>query len=425
MTSSRDERGAGRTVDVERQLSAWAASGAMALTGGAGSGPLGPPEGMVPKLSAVSASLRRRAAAMEGTLDIDPLALLGERAAIAGLKPGGDVACGGTTRLLRAGSEWLAVTLGRPADLELVPAWIEVDEPVDDAWARVAAAASTRPAGELADRAVLLGLPIGLLPRQQWDGSRTPGDGGPPPIRRVAVPGPPTAAGPLSSVVVIDLSSLWAGPLCGSLLAAAGARVIKVESVTRPDGARFGPAAFFDLLNAHKLGVALDLRTDEGAGVLRRLLWRADVVIEASRPRALEQLGVDPLQVLACGTARVWASITGHGRTGAGRDRVAFGDDAAVAGGLACWAGGRPNFCVDAVADPATGLVAAAGILDALATEGRWLLDISMAEVAAHLAGPTVPRPARAAPVSPPRARVASGRGPRLGEHTAAVLADF
>ena len=206
----------------------------------------------------------------------------------------------------------MAVTLARPEDLELVPAWIEVDEPIIDVWPKVAAAASSRPVDELVARALLLGLPIGLLPRPQWDTSRTPSEGEPPPIRRIAVPGPPTAVGPLSSVVVIDLSSLWAGPLCGSLLAAAGATVIKVESVTRPDGARFGPAPFFDLLNVHKQGVDLDLRTNDGVDVLRTLLSRADVVIEASRPRALQHLGIDPLRVLASSSVRVWAAITGH-----------------------------------------------------------------------------------------------------------------
>src|SRR5690606_27110853 len=167
-------------------------------------------------------------------------------------------------------------------------------------------------------------------------------------------------------------------PLAGALLATAGATVVKVESTGRPDGARRGPAAFFDLLNGGKRSVALDLGAPEGLRLLRGLLTRADVVIEASRPRALEQLGVDALGLLSAGGPRVWVSITGHGRTGPGRDRVGFGDDAAVAGGLVCRDGDRPVFCADAIADPTSGMVAAAATLDALATGGRWLLDVAM-----------------------------------------------
>ncbi len=379
---------------------------------------------MVPKLLHVAELLRSRAADLRGTLEVDPLALLGERAALSGLTAGGDISCGGATRLLSAGDRWVAVTLARPDDVELMPAWLELDGPAGDVWATVAAAVSTRPLAPLVERAMLLGLPIGVLPNSTPNTTTPRAYESALPIRRVAVPGPPTRAAPLSGVVVVDLSSLWAGPLCGSLLAEAGATVIKVESTSRPDGARLGPPAFFDLLNAGKRSVAVDLRTSSGIGALRDLLATADVVIEASRPRALEHLGIHAAQVLASGTPRVWASITGHGRTAAGRDRVAFGDDAAVAGGMVGWTDGNPVFCADAVADPTSGLVATAAILEALVAGGRWLLDISMAEVAASLAGPTLAVSERAGPVAAPRARMARGRGPRLGEHTD-LLADL
>jgi hypothetical protein len=411
-------------VDSERLLSAWAGSGAMALTGRPGGSPLGPPAGMVPKLLHVAEGLRSRAAELSSKLEVDPLALLGERAALSGLTAGGNISCGGATRLLSTGDRWLAVTLARPDDVELLPAWLELDGPAGDDWATVAAAVATRPLEPLVERALLLGLPIGVLPMSTQDTTAPRAYESALPIRRVAVSGPPTGTASLSGVVVVDLSSLWAGPLCGSLLAEAGATVIKVESTSRPDGARLGPPAFFDLLNAGKRGVALDLRTASGVDALRDLLATADVVIEASRPRALEHLGIHAAQVLASGTPRVWASITGHGRTEPGRDRVAFGDDAAVSGGLVCWTDGNPVFCADAVADPTTGLVAAAAILEALVAGGRWLLDISMAEVAASLAGPTLAVSERAGPVAAPRARMARGRGPRLGEHTD-LLADL
>lgn len=403
---------------AEPAVAAWAGSGAMALTGWSGRPPLGPPHGLVPKLLAVGGSLRTGAGRLGGRLEVDALAVLGERAAIAGLARQGDVSCGGATRLVRCGPERLAVTLARPEDRELVPAWLELDGSVGDPWPAVAAAAVARPIDELVERALLLGLPVGLLPRGPTAGAAEP-------VRHTRVVGPPAPVVPLSSTVVVDLSSLWAGPLCGSLLGEAGAAVIKVESATRPDGARRGPRAFFDLLNAGKRSVALELGTPAGVAALHALLARADVVITASRARSLDQLGIDAIRFLAshASNVRVWVSITGHGLTGAGRDRVAFGDDAAVAGGLVSRDGDDVGFCADAVADPASGLFAAAGVLDALSAGGRWLLDVSMADVAAHLTGPTLAADPRL-PAAPPRARSSPGTGPRLGEHSAAVLGD-
>ena len=91
--------------------------------------------------------------------------------------------------------------------------------------------------------------------------------------------------------MVVDLTSLWAGPLAGGLLAAAGCRVIKVESVARPDGARRGPAGFFDRLNGHKERLSLDLPAAPAVERLQELIAGADLVLEASRPRVMEQWG--------------------------------------------------------------------------------------------------------------------------------------
>ena len=108
-----------------------------------------------------------------------------------------------------------------------------------------------------------------------------------PPWCRVAARGTPTPRDEDDVPLVVDLSSLWAGPLCAHLLGLAGARVVKLESTRRPDGARSGPPDFFSLLNAGKASVALDFGTRCGRGKLRRLLERADIVVESARPRAL------------------------------------------------------------------------------------------------------------------------------------------
>ena len=294
-------------------------------------------------------------------------------------------------------------------------------------WARVERLVAQLPVADLGDRAALLGLAVGVLPPAA--GSPSPPPSGQGPLAALPVDAEPHGSAPprgFDGLLVVDLSSLWAGPLCGRILADGGATVVKVESVGRPDGARLGPPAFFDLMNAGKASVRVPLDRPAGVAWLADLLGRADLVIEASRPRALEQLGLDAAALVARGP-QVWLSITGHGRRGAGRNRVAFGDDAAIAGGLASWSDGQPCFCADAVADPCTGLVAATAAVEALAAGGRWLIDVAMVDVAAHLAGPTLdvgqtqevppPRPAwrgRARPLGADDARFGpSGEGGR------------
>jgi crotonobetainyl-CoA:carnitine CoA-transferase CaiB-like acyl-CoA transferase len=196
---------------------------------------------------------------------------------------------------------------------------------------------------------------------------------------------PASSAAPL----VVDLSALWAGPLATHLLALAGARVIKVESGRRPDGARRGNAAFFDLLNGGKESVALDLTGAGGRAALRRLLGRADIVVESARPRALAQLGIDAATLVAERPGLTWVGITGYGRSGRAAGWIGFGDDAAVAAGLATATGANdggdtPLFCADAIADPLTGLHAAVAALGAWRSGGGLLLSLALRDVAAH-----------------------------------------
>jgi hypothetical protein len=385
----------------------WASSGALSLTGHPHRSPLGPPAGLV-------AGLDQLAAPLPG---LDPLTLLTERAAWAGLERNGRTTCGGAGRLLRAADGWLAISLPRPDDVELVPAWLaglggDGTSTTDAPWDEIAAAVGRRSVVESEERAALLGLAVGGLatsPARQ-------------PVERTCFPSAPPVP-PGAGLRVLDLSALWAGPLCGALLGDTGATIVKVESSARPDGARRGSAGFFDRLNASKASVVLDLDRRSGVSALRLLVERADVVIESSRPRALQQLGIDAATVLAAPATRprVWVSITAHGRAGA-PGRVGFGDDAAVAGGLVSFdENGGPVFCADAIADPCTGLAAASACLAALTEGGRWLLDVALSAVAASLAGPTLPVPTDAL-VRPPVAPAPSRRAPAFGADTNAVL---
>ena len=282
----------------------------------------------------------------------------------------GRTSAGGSCRLLEAVDGWLAVNLARPDDVDAVPAVVEGGDPAADPWRLLAELAGRSRAVVAAERCQLLGIPAAAL------GGPDRGFVEPVSITRLG-PARPRPPAPL----VVDLSALWAGPLCARLLGEAGARVVKVEAHHRLDGARRGDPRFYDWLHAGHESVVLDVTTAEGRGHLHRLLERADIVIEASRPRALAALGVDA-GALVARTGVTWVSITGYGREGSAAELVAFGDDAAVAGGLvAADAAGTPVFCADAVADPLTGLYAAAA---ALAVEGGALVSVPMAAVAAH-----------------------------------------
>ena len=184
----------------------------------------------------------------------------------------------------------------------------------------------------------------------------------------------------VEGLLVADLSSLWAGPLCGQLLARAGAVVVKVESPSRPDGTRRGEPAFFDWMNSGKLSYAVDFDGDTEA--LRRLLDAADIVIEGSRPAALQRRGLSA-DDMPGRTGRIWLRISGYRDQ---PDRPAFGDDAAVAGGLVGAAADGPVFCGDAIADPLTGLEAVRAVGQSLRRGGGEVIDVSMAQVAARYA---------------------------------------
>jgi hypothetical protein len=379
--------------DQQSNLNAadWAASGMMALTGRPGGPALGPPAALLAGVGSWADEIAARTERWGRRVAIDPLDLLAERAAAGGLRRGGDVSCGGGTRLLPCGDGWAAVTPARPSDWDLVAALLGRARPVDAGdWPTLASGLARLTSGDVRSGAELLGLPLAVLGerRTSVDDRRHPG--GTVPGLRARRLGSVSPVTDPAGLVVADLSSLWAGPLAGRLLQQAGARVVKIESRWRPDGARRGDPRFYRLLNTGKESVALDFRTEAGRHQLGRLLAQSDVVITAARPRALEQLGLDLEELILHERPRVWLSITGYGHSPGSRERVAFGDDAAVAGGLVAWDDLGPCFCGDAIADPVTGLAGAAAVLAALDSDGEWAIEASMADLAGGLAGPAL-----------------------------------
>ncbi len=370
-------------------------SGVATLTALSGrpAGPgLVPPSRLMESVRQLGIEWGKRSADLGTAAPIDPAGVLVERAVLNGFHRGGDVSCGGSARLLRSADGWLAVNLPRPDDWDLVDAWLQPSRPIGpDRWTEVAAEVARLTSRRLTARSTMLGLPVGALGERSNAGQGS----GPSDERSFGLAGVRARRGRtgapvtgLDGLVVVDLSALWAGPLAARLLSRAGARVIKVESLARPDGARYGSIPFFRAMNAGKESVALDLDTVDGIRRLRALVSAAHVVVSAARPRALEQLGLAPGDHIGGTGPRVWLSITGYGSSGPSAVRVAFGDDAAVAGGLVVWDEEGPCFCGDAIADPLSGMTGAIGVLAALERGGGWELDVSMADVAAGFSGP-------------------------------------
>jgi hypothetical protein len=304
-------------------------------------------------------------------VSLDPRAVLDRSDSVALAAPGLSSA-NGSCRLLRAADGWIALNLARAEDVELVPAWTQGAAEGSD-WPAIARYVAATPARSLLAAARLLSLPVSIVGEVR---SATLD----PDVRAFGAPA--RRAGALR---VVDLSSLWAGPLCGAVFAAMGAEVVKLESVHRPDPGR--GSAHHARLNRAKRLTEIDLRTRDGRAALHAQIASADVLITSARPRALSQLGVAAGDVFARNPSCVWIAVSGYGSFGADADRVAFGDDAAAAGGLVRWTADRePRFLGDAIADPLTGLAAAVAGLRALAAGGGVLADAAMARCAAGVA---------------------------------------
>ncbi len=202
-------------------------------------------------------------------------------------------------------------------------------------------------------------------------------------------------AGPLNDLKVIELSHILAGPACAMLLADMRADVIKVERVPDGDDSRRmipptmgDESAAFLVMNRNKRGIALDLRTDAGRGVLSRLLKSADVVIENYRRGTMEQMGFGYDAVHTLYPRLVYCSISGFGRTGPYADRGGFDLVAQGMSGLMSITGegpGGPPMKIGApLTDVTAGILACVGILAALHSrestgQGQWV-DTSLFE---------------------------------------------
>lgn len=210
-----------------------------------------------------------------------------------------------------------------------------------------------------------------------------------------------TAPPPLTGLRVLDLATLFAGPLAATLLGDFGAEVIKVEHPRRPDPSRgHGPAKdgvglWWKVLGRNKRTITLDLSTPGGRATLLRLAATADVVIENFRPGTLEKWDLGWTELAAANPRLVLARVTAFGQFGPYAHRAGFGTLAEAMSGFAAITGepdAPPTLPPFGLADSVAGLATAYAVLTALAarehTGAGQVVDMAIIEPILSVLGP-------------------------------------
>ena len=182
--------------------------------------------------------------------------------------------------------------------------------------------------------------------------------------------------GPLAGVRILDLTRVLAGPYCAMFLGDLGAEVVKVEQPgvgddTRGWGPPFigGESAYFLCINRNKKSITVDLKTEQGAELVRRLAGSADVLIENFRPGTMERLGLDEENLRSLNPKLIYASLSGFGADGPMREVPGYDLIIQAWGGLMSITGtpdGEPTKVGVAIIDLVAGLMLGKSITAAL-----------------------------------------------------------
>jgi crotonobetainyl-CoA:carnitine CoA-transferase CaiB-like acyl-CoA transferase len=216
--------------------------------------------------------------------------------------------------------------------------------------------------------------------------------------------------GVLGGIRVLDLSMGWAGPLTAGTLAAFGAQVIKVESRGHLDWWRGGIAVFdmddpnqpwersgsFNAVNRNKLGITLDLSTEAGRALVRRLIQLSDVLVENFAPRVMEQFGLTYPSVRATNPSIIMLSMPAFGLAGPWREYSGVGQTTESMGGIAALCGyedGPPVLQPHPYGDPIAGQAGVIAVLMALrhrrrTQQGQHIELAHIDAVTPHIGGP-------------------------------------
>ncbi|MEU9985747.1 CoA transferase [Streptomyces sp. NPDC048045] len=206
---------------------------------------------------------------------------------------------------------------------------------------------------------------------------------------------------PLDGLRVLDLATLFAGPMAATLLGDFGAEVIKVEHPDRPDPSRgHGPAKhgvglWWKVLGRNKRAITLDLSKPGGRATLLRLAATADVVIENFRPGTLEKWELGWAELSAANPRMVLARVTAFGQFGPYAHRPGFGTLAEAMSGFAALTGepgAPPTLPPFGLADSVAALATAYAVLTALAARDRTgagqVVDMAIIEPILAVLGP-------------------------------------
>jgi crotonobetainyl-CoA:carnitine CoA-transferase CaiB-like acyl-CoA transferase len=206
--------------------------------------------------------------------------------------------------------------------------------------------------------------------------------------------------GPLQGLRVLDVATLFAGPLAATLLGDFGADVLKIEH-PKGDPVRYhghskdGIPLWWKMVGRNKRAITLDLGDASGRDILLKLAATADVMIENFRPDTLEKWGVGPAELHAVNPRLVLARVTGFGQIGPYRRRPGFGTLAEAMSGFASMTGeadGPPTLPPFGLADGITALATASAIMFALRardTTGRGqVVDMAIIEPILTILGP-------------------------------------
>jgi crotonobetainyl-CoA:carnitine CoA-transferase CaiB-like acyl-CoA transferase len=207
------------------------------------------------------------------------------------------------------------------------------------------------------------------------------------------------ASGPLAGLRVLELASVLAGPYCAMVLADMGADVIKVEPLDGDATRGYGPpwinpdapseersAVYFQSVNRNKRSLRLDLATESGREVVRRLIGNSDVLVENFRPGGMDRFGLDQSALKDLNPKLVQLSITGYGPDGPDSHKPGYDFVAQAVGGLMSVTGfpdtqgGKPTKLGVAITDIVTGLLGTVGVLAALRSGVGQRIDVSLLE---------------------------------------------
>jgi len=199
-------------------------------------------------------------------------------------------------------------------------------------------------------------------------------------------------AGALDGIMVLDFTRAYSGPFCTLMLKDLGARVIKVELPGSGDTVRKdypltagGEGGTFIILNRGKKSITLNLKSEKGLAICKKLVAKADVVVENYSPGTMEKLGLGHEELSRFHPGLIYASISGYGHSGPYRDYVSYDPMAQAMGGITSLTGfpdSPPIKCGVSIADFSTGIYTALAITAALhhrqnTGEGQWI-DMSL-----------------------------------------------